>query len=220
MPVPSGEDGPESSAVNPGGGFMNVCLVTYEARFGPEHELWYADISIDALDPRKLQVSEPIVEWIQVMPERTVTASAETHANNVVLSVTAKGPRVGRSRTGWARRQPLGRDHRQPERQDHRGRRPSRLQCWRRRSRGASAMRSSTLTGAASCSNRIRRASKIATAADRSCESRGASSRSSSGPSPHRRLRTRLPLRRIRHAARVSGRSCFMTFETEPEAKP
>jgi transposase len=28
-------------------------------------------------------------------------------------------------------------------------------------------------------------------------------------------LRTRLPLRRIRHAARASDRSCFMTFETD-----
>ena len=39
-------------------------------------------------------------------------------------------------------------------------------------------------TGVASCSNRIRRASKIATAAVRCCEPRGASSRSSSGSSP------------------------------------
>src|ERR1700731_4714265 len=31
----------------------------------------------------------------------------------------------------------------------------------------------------------------------------------------YHRLRTRLPLRRIRHAARASDRSCFMTFETD-----
>jgi transposase len=41
-----------------------------------------------------------------------------------------------------------------------------------------------TPTGVASCSNRIRRASRIATAADRFCGLRGASSRSSSAPSP------------------------------------
>ena len=35
------------------------------------------------------------------------------------------------SRTGRARRQPLGRDHRLPERQDHRGRRATRLRCWK-----------------------------------------------------------------------------------------
>jgi hypothetical protein len=109
MPVPAGEDAPESLAADPAGGFMNVALVTYEARFDPEQELWYADIGIDALDvswpfvrvglvryqphaPRRLQVSEPIVEWIQVMPERTVTTSAETNTNKVVFSVTAKGP--------------------------------------------------------------------------------------------------------------------------------
>jgi hypothetical protein len=34
------------------------------------------------------------------------------------------------------------------------------------------------------------------------------------------RLRTRLPLRRIRHAARASDRSCFMTFETDSQRKP
>jgi hypothetical protein len=53
-----------------------------------------------------------------------------------------------------------------------------------RGSTGASAMRWSTPTGAASCSNRIRRASRIATAADRFCESRSASSRSFSASSP------------------------------------
>jgi hypothetical protein len=34
------------------------------------------------------------------------------------------------------------------------------------------------------------------------------------------RLRTRLPLRRIRHAARASDRSCFITFETDSQRKP
>jgi hypothetical protein len=34
----------------------------------------------------------------------------------------------------------------------------------------------------------------------------------------HHRLRTRLPLRRIRHAALASDRSCFMTFETDSHA--
>src|SRR5271169_5193319 len=53
-----------------------------------------------------------------------------------------------------------------------------------RRSTDASATCSSTRTGVASCSNRIRRASKIAMVADRFCESRDASSRSSSGSSP------------------------------------
>src|SRR5260370_1110106 len=33
------------------------------------------------------------------------------------------------------------------------------------------------------------------------------------------RLRTRLPLRRIRYAARASDRSCFMTFETDSKGR-
>jgi transposase len=48
-----------------------------------------------------------------------------------------------------------------------------------RRSTDVSAMRSATRTGAASCSNRIRRASRTAMVADRFCMSHGASSRSS-----------------------------------------
>src|SRR2546429_1574476 len=35
------------------------------------------------------------------------------------------------------------------------------------------------------------------------------------GRKRHHRLRTRLPLRRIRHVARASDRSRFMTFETD-----
>src|SRR6185437_2612801 len=49
-----------------------------------------------------------------------------------------------------------------------------------RRLTDASAMHSSTRTDVASCSNRILRASRIATAADRFCGLRAASSRSSS----------------------------------------
>jgi hypothetical protein len=45
---------------------------------------------------------------------------------------------------------------------------------------GRKRHRSWTRTGAASCSNRIRRVSKTAMVADRFCEPRGASSRSSS----------------------------------------
>ena len=53
-----------------------------------------------------------------------------------------------------------------------------------RRSTVASAMRSWTRKGVASCSNRIRRVSKTAMVADHFCESRGVSSRSSSASSP------------------------------------
>ena len=142
-----------------------------------------------------------------------------------------------------------------------------------RRSTDASATPWSTPTGAASCSNRIRRASRIATAAgpllqgsrrdlsrslsassptadmpaeghhghvdrrrDRaqnpdqsaSLSTRAAGSSSASSPgsgaidgwqriSRPPSTPPRLPLRRIRHAARASDRSCFVTFETDPE---
>ena len=134
-------------------------------------------------------------------------------------------------------------------------------------------MRSWTRTGAASCSNRIRRASKTAMVADRICESRGgwifpfiqrvfadsgyagekvakatliaveivrknpdqvffavnprrwvverffawigSNRRLAKDFEATNRLRTRLPLRRIRHAARASDCSCFMTFESQ-----
>jgi transposase len=44
-----------------------------------------------------------------------------------------------------------------------------------------------------------------------------AQSETGKGLRGHNRLRTRLPLRRIRHAARASDRSCFVTFETDPQ---
>ena len=53
-----------------------------------------------------------------------------------------------------------------------------------RRSTDASATHWSIRTGVASCSNRIRRASRIATAVDHFCAPRAASFRSSSGSSP------------------------------------
>jgi transposase len=43
----------------------------------------------------------------------------------------------------------------------------------------------------------------------------GRNRRLAKGLRGHHRLRTRLPIRRIRHAARASDRSCFMTFETD-----
>ena len=53
-----------------------------------------------------------------------------------------------------------------------------------RRSTDVNATRSWIRTGAASCSNRIRRVSKTAMVADRFCDSHGASSRSSNASSP------------------------------------
>ena len=60
-----------------------------------------------------------------------------------------------------------------------------------KRSTGASAMRSSIPMDVASCSNHIRRVSRIAMAADRFCAPHAASSRSSSGSSPIADMRVR-----------------------------
>ena len=100
--------------------------------------------------------------------------------------------RHGRSRTGRARGQPYGGDHRQPERQDHRGRRAARLRCWQEDQRTQ-----------APCARRHRRARPRARTASgehpgsrrrrtASASSHAASSRSSSGSSPT----AGMPLRR------------------------
>jgi hypothetical protein len=47
-----------------------------------------------------------------------------------------------------------------------------------------------------------------------------AQSETSKGLRGHHPLSTRLPLRRINHAARASDRSCFMTFETDSQCEP
>jgi hypothetical protein len=117
MPIPATEDSPEARVAEPAGGFMAVALLTHEARFDPEQELWYADVDIDPLDisypfvrvglvryqphaPRKLQTSEPIVEWIQLLPERATSATFEESSGFSVLTVTVKGPASKRGESG------------------------------------------------------------------------------------------------------------------------
>ncbi|MGY4299921.1 hypothetical protein ACVWXN_008016 [Bradyrhizobium sp. i1.4.4] len=74
--------------------YMTVSLLTYEPRFDPEYELWYVDVAIDPKNVpepflrlglvrfqknarRQLQVSEPITEWVQILPKRTVCVSED-----------------------------------------------------------------------------------------------------------------------------------------------
>ena len=99
---------PERQRPVPNGDFMSVALLTYEQRFDPEQEIWYADIDIDPIrldspfvrlgivrfqpHARKaLQVSEPVVAWGQVLPKRTVTAHATLEKGIVSLKVTSAG---------------------------------------------------------------------------------------------------------------------------------
>ncbi|MEH2561857.1 hypothetical protein [Bradyrhizobium sp. AZCC 2289] len=93
MPVPADADAAELRAAQPPGGFMAVSLITYAPRFDVDQETWYADLELNpcgavypfirlglvrfqANAPRALQVSEPIVEWAQIMPERKLKATA------------------------------------------------------------------------------------------------------------------------------------------------
>jgi hypothetical protein len=86
--------GTSASSDTAGREFMLVSLLTYEPRFDIDFERWYIDVHIDAdqvPEPfirlglirfqkharRELQVSEPIAEWIQIMPKRAVSVSVE-----------------------------------------------------------------------------------------------------------------------------------------------
>ena len=79
--------------------YMTVSLLTYEPRFDPEYELWYVDVAIDPKNVpepflrlglvrfqknarRQLQVSEPITEWVQILPKRTVCVSEDIAAKS------------------------------------------------------------------------------------------------------------------------------------------
>jgi hypothetical protein len=92
--------------------FMLVSLLTYEARFDIDFERWYVDIHIDAdqvPEPfvrlglvrfqkharRELQVSEPIAEWVQIMPKRAVSVSVgapDQRSHRTELSVEVSTP--------------------------------------------------------------------------------------------------------------------------------
>jgi hypothetical protein len=98
MPLPA-PDTTDTSAVTtvslPAQSMVDVSLLTYEPRFDPVQALWYVDVGLNALDlpdpfirlglvryqehaARNLQVSEPVVEWVQLLPQRTVTVKRST----------------------------------------------------------------------------------------------------------------------------------------------
>ncbi|ARP64331.1 hypothetical protein A9K65_013780 [Mesorhizobium sp. WSM1497] len=112
MPVPLDDDARNTADATPAGGFMAVSLITFAPRFDPEQEEWYVDVEIDPCDaifpfvrlglvryqpnaPRPLQVSEPVVEWIQLMPDRKVSARAirkRIHGvDKVFITATVEG---------------------------------------------------------------------------------------------------------------------------------
>ncbi|MBR1300654.1 hypothetical protein [Bradyrhizobium sp. AUGA SZCCT0042] len=106
MPVPIDADAAPSVDAEPVGGFMAVSLLTFAPRFDPEQENWYIDVKMDPCGavypfvrlglvryqpnaPRILQVSEPVVEWAQIMPERTVQAKAEKIKGTLDIRIRA-----------------------------------------------------------------------------------------------------------------------------------
>lgn len=113
MPVPSGDDDPSKVEDR----FLTVSLLTYQPKFEWRDEQWYVDIDIDPLDlpypfvrlglvryqPHAhpdLQVSEPVVEWVQLLPRRTVSITFDKAWNGtypVRVEVRGRGSlRAGR----------------------------------------------------------------------------------------------------------------------------
>ena len=88
MPLPRRSGEPKDAPTR----FMQVGVLAYVPRFDVEQECWYVNVAIDPLGvvepfvrlglvryqpraPIDLQVSQPIVEWAQILPERTLRAS-------------------------------------------------------------------------------------------------------------------------------------------------
>jgi hypothetical protein len=108
MPVPVDADAQPLTVARPPGGFMLVALITYAPRFDPEQEIWYVDVEINPCGavypfvrlglvryqphaPRNLRVSEPVVEWVQIMPARTATATGKKHGKRTIITVVVEG---------------------------------------------------------------------------------------------------------------------------------
>lgn len=91
---------------------MTVSLLTYEPRFDPIQSLWFVDVALDALDlsdpfirlglvryqehaAPELRVSEPVTEWVQLLPYRAVHHKYESPKEGevgipVVVTVTGQ----------------------------------------------------------------------------------------------------------------------------------
>ncbi len=108
MPLPRDENGPAPEPT------LTVGLLTYAPRFDLDSETWYVDVPfdpLDAVDPflrlglvrfqpyaatAALAVSEPVVEWVQVPPRRTLSARRETK-DPLTVAVVVEGAAAPRS---------------------------------------------------------------------------------------------------------------------------
>jgi hypothetical protein len=111
------QSGQDQSGDAAGREFMLVSLLTYEPRFDIDYERWYVDFRIDAgelpepfirlglvrFQPHarpEMQVSEPIAQWVQLMPKRTICVAVEPprnlphegEANRVEVAIEVKTP--------------------------------------------------------------------------------------------------------------------------------
>lgn len=89
--------------------FLEVSLVTYEPCFDIDREEWYIDVDLHpalATDPfvrfglvryqeqcikESLKVSEPVIVWAQLLPERTVKVEHRHEGGNVYVKATVGG---------------------------------------------------------------------------------------------------------------------------------
>lgn len=112
---------------------LEVALLTFRPRFDADQETWYVNVPMNAfgvpepfvrlglvryqpLASPELQLSDPVVEWAQVMPGRRVVAEVSQTDRNMV-SVTVTGAGALRSaaeadghdptRLSWWRQRPL-----------------------------------------------------------------------------------------------------------------
>ncbi len=98
------EDNKSADAID----YLTVALLAYRPRFDVDREEWYVDVDInlgDAPDPfvrfglvryqehapRYLQVSEPVVEWAQFLPDRHVTVRLSESNQRYVVEVEVRG---------------------------------------------------------------------------------------------------------------------------------
>lgn len=99
VPIPVDAGAKQAKSVR-----LEAALLTYVPRFDIDHECWFCDIELDpgtAPDPflrlglvryqhhaeRDLRVSEPVVEWVQIPPQRSV----EVNVRQKQLHVTVEG---------------------------------------------------------------------------------------------------------------------------------
>jgi hypothetical protein len=101
MPVGGISERPEDQT------FLTVALLTYAPKFDVDREQWFVDVNLVPMAeanpfvrlglvryqkhaPRSLQVSEPVVQWSRLLPERTMTV-ALTWGPKLEIDVTIRG---------------------------------------------------------------------------------------------------------------------------------